>query len=375
MTSNHDQDAFEFRFEGAVNAAHLRRERGDAPSPRAWKTIHAGLPESMTRAETADPRAIGPDLEVDHATTERKRRMDATLAPLSGGYARQQPRRIGWMALLAAGLVGIMIITSVWLNGGGVPPDTGSNLAWAPGTGTPDSSLELASPAASPPVYTYGPEYACDVEPLTADQVFDIVMNPAREFERRRGEDHSPTTERLEEGNGTWFRHYEQGALSREQYVPLEENALHAEIEDAANTFWNCMMTGTTFQMWSLMTPYAVQHEILLQYPVLRDEETLRQHIEEWGPRRYSANLYVAFLDLGNVDPILATRIVADGWDSIMVTTDRQTDEVTSAIVVMWPHPDSGLDGLDSVEIFMMPTPDGQWWVGSINFPFHTGRG
>lgn len=299
--------------------------------------------------------------------------MDMALNPGMASVPTRANR--GLFAWVAFALVGILVASSLlWY--GQTPPDNDRNeLAWAPGMGTPESSIGRESPAASPQAYEYGPEYACEVEPLTADQVFDIVMNPGREFERRRGDQRSASTERREEGRIHQFKHYDQGRLNREQYITAEGHDTYGEIEDAANTFWNCMMTGTTFQMWALMNPYIVQHEILFQYPVIREEATLRSHIEQWGPRRYSANLYVAFEDFGNIDPIIATRTVSDEWDSIMITTDRQTGEATSAIVVMQPSPDSGLDGLASVEVSLMPTFDGGWWVASINYPHHVGRG
>lgn len=374
MTSQHTQDAFEIRFESAVTDMHQRTPRGNQPPASVWEAIHAGVRE--TRADAADPRAPGPDPAPVSRKTRRMRKessMDMTLNP---GMAAPQPQAgRGLFTWAAVALVGMLVISSLLWYGQIPPGNDGNELAWAPTTGTPESFIGVASPAASPQVYEYGPEYACNVAPLTSEQVFDIVMNPVREYERRMGEDRSDTGERLEEARINQFTHYEQGRMNREQYIPAEGNDSYAEIEQAANTFWNCLMTGTAFQMWSLMNPYAVQLEILMQYPVLRDEETLRTHIEEWGPRRYSANLYHAFPDLGNVDPLLATRMVTDSWDSIMITTDRQTGQVTSAIVVMQPHPDSGQNRLEDVEISLIPTPDGQWWVGSLNYPHLIGRG
>ena len=373
MTSHYDDDAFELTFENAVSEAHTRAERGNEPSGKTWGTIRRELSANQMRAETADPRALGPDLAVEHSTTERTHSMDAAYAPqfLPGSSANRQ--RFGWMALMAAGLVGLMIITNLWINGGS-PGDDRNDLAWAPGMGTPESS-DSTTPIASPPVYIYGPEFACNVEPLTEQQVFDIVMNPEREYLRRSGDQRTKSSDRLDEGQTLWFKSYEQGPMNRDQYVYPDDDKKYAEIENAANTFWNCMMTGSALQMWSLMDPYVVQREILIQYPVLRDEATIRKHIQEWGPRRYSAQLFVSFEDLGNQDPLTAQRFVTDSADAIMITSDRESKEVTSAIVVMQPHPDSRLDRRFDVEMYMRPTPDGGWWVVSLNYPYAFGMG
>src|SRR5699024_10166049 len=103
------------------------------------------------------------------------------------------------------------------------------------------------------------------------DQVFEIVMNPTRERIRRGSDVNDPRIDKYHE-DSSWLFNQFLDRQSNTTYVPVEDQGMRQSLIEASNQFWNCMMTGTSFQMWALMDPANVQREILMLYPVIRDE-------------------------------------------------------------------------------------------------------
>lgn len=371
MTSNHDQDAFGLRFEDAVNDAHQRKERGENSSPHVWETIRAGLPERTRRAETADPRALGPDPAPVSRKTQRRREesdMDVAMNPGMAALPRANRGLLAWAALA---LVGVLVASSFFWFGQTPPGDDGSELAWAPNFGTPDGSMEVASPAASPTVYEYGPEYACEVEPLTADQVFDIVMNPLHAYEARGHEVYfdPPLPELREEGRPN-TTNWTTVSMS-----PISGTDLTAQLEEFGNSFWNCLMTGTSYQVWGMMDPTLLQWSILQNFPVLRDTESIRQFIEEWGPQRYGSSGLDIFPILTGVPPEQAARIASTNFGSIRISTPRGSTGQETRIGVITMVPASGDNDLNYYELYVSEHPDGSWSINGIGINPNTPRG
>lgn len=348
MTSNHENDAFELRFEDAVRNMHKHSVPGEEPDPVLWKIIRSQM-GTTSRAETADLRAIGPDLVVGHSTTERKQRMDATLVPISGGYTRQHPRRIGWMAMLAAGLVGIMIITSVWLNGDNVPRDNGNNLAWAPVLGTPAST-----PAS---------ENSCAVEPLTEEEAVQIILNPMNETVRLQ-EDEAPSAPNYMEWGVPDLWVWQSDSL------PLAEEEIRVEAITVANTFWECLATGTTLQVWALMAPETVQYEVILKFPVIRSEQDIRDYVAEFGHTQYRyTEGQFGFGPSAWNNPQDGMRAASELETDILVSAPDQYGEYRLATVPMYPVEDSMLAPEVSINLYLKKYPEGEWRVVAARPP------
>lgn len=299
--------------------------------------------------------------------------MDAALSPRAGDYGENRSSRFGWMALLAAGLVGIMIFTSVWMNGSAPPPpDDGSDLAWAPGMGTVEANSEIASPDASPTTYTYGPEYACRVEPLTADEVVATVLNPANGY-NRLGAD-SDVSRKYEESRFAWPTPYDSSGMV--MATEGEEQIAQGAV-DTANMFWNCLMTGTAYQVWALTSPDLIQANVLLNLPVVRTEEDIRQYIEEWGPRRYSAGLGLIWMDLGNSDPAMvgvqfhgSVIPSEDGTGGVLVGFGYGPDREISQAIVFLTMPEGQRDQSTlSIQLSLRLHPNGTWTVVGYEVP------
>lgn len=363
MNSNHDQDAFEFRFEGAVNEIHARTDRANNPSSRAWATIRAGLPKNVQRAETADPRAMAADPAPVSCKTQRMRKesdMDTALNPgMAAPPLRANRRLFAWVAIA---LVGVMIASTFFLNGQTPPGGDGNDLAWAPGLGTPEGPVDLASPAASPQAYEYGSEYACEVEPLSADQVMEIVLNPLHAYEER-GHEYNfdpPLPEHREEqpaDRNTWTT------------VPMSAvvgTDLSDELEEFGNTFWSCLLTGTTYQVWGMMDPTHLQWSILRNFPVLRTEDDLRQFVEEWGPQKYGSSGLETLPILTGLPPEQAERVASAEHGSIRVSKPRGQEGQETRIGVITMVPATGDNDMNYLELYVSEHPDGTWSVNGV---------
>ncbi|MCO5216710.1 MAG: hypothetical protein M9950_11245, partial [Thermomicrobiales bacterium] len=196
----------------------------------------------------------------------------------------------------------------------------------------------------------------------------DMVINPNRELQRRGAEYSSAELEKPAEvanETNTWNYVFDAKDLfgSSNDATQLES------ISNSANQFWNCLMTGTAYQVWALMYPSTVQHEILKYFPVFRDEAGLRRHIEKWGPQAYNARHYLSFPNLGGQDPVRASMHVDESPGSTTVSYTASPYDPESAIVLMIPHPDSNSSPLNYRELLLRQASDGTWWVVAINYP------
>lgn len=360
MTHRRDDHTFEDAIDSAIHDMHHCTPRGNGPSARAWKQVQEAA--GIESTESAAAQTSG--------HRQRASRESGSANRIPGRHARSRSY-LNWATWLAAALIVGLIATNFYFL---MPEDgdqgTGQHIALAPGT--PDFSifpqLQVATPIASPGAYipTYGPEHACHAEPLTEDQVFDIVMNPMREHVRRGANDKGPHLAKPYESDMyilNQVAHYP----SNSTYEVTEDPELQQPLKGAANQFWNCLMTGTAFQVWALIDPTNVQREILQLYPVLRDEATLRQHIKEWGPRQYTDAIVQTFPDLGNIDPFEAAMFADQSWGSVLFQGDLYPEgQYAWARVRMAPNEESTRWGRTHIQLDMVRAPDGTWWVGRI---------
>ena len=360
MTDRRDRRSFEQSLDDAVQNMHRDLPRGNQPSSRVWSQIAAEA--GISEEDGPDTRNANRSIGKTQAATRRR----------AMGSGRRS--YLGWSTWLAAALVVVLIGAGVrFLVPENNPNTREHSIALAPGT--PDmsmfSSIEVATPFASPNAYVpeYGPEYACHAEPLTADQIFDIVINPSRERVRRGSEQMGSTDEPREGLDWISYPRLEPGWL-----VPVDTPESRQELIDTSNQFWNCLMTGSSFQVWGLMAPENVQMEILSVYPVLRDETVLRQHIEEWGPRPYRDALHQTFPDLGNADPLIVAMMAGESERSVQISAEMSWAgmvEHNRAQVTMIPPPEAGESSRWAdliIQIEFTRAADGTWWANRVVF-------
>ena len=122
----------------------------------------------------------------------------------------------------------------------------------------------------------------CDVDALTVDEVMEIVRNPYRYMVDRADPDSQALVsyqfaaeQELMVGNivPSW---HEFNAVSR--VTPSE--AEFEEASQAANAYIACLQHATWGQYWAMYHPVAVQQDVLAQFPVFADEESVRTHVE-----------------------------------------------------------------------------------------------
>lgn len=122
---------------------------------------------------------------------------------------------------------------------------------------------------------------ACDVEPLTVDEVVAIVENPYSVAPLDTWGTPSPSQE---EGTSLAGEgHREMGSMvgmpETLSVVPSEEE--FSDIQSVADHYLACIQNGTVGQRWALIHPETLQSEILSRFPVYRDQAEVRAVIEE----------------------------------------------------------------------------------------------
>ena len=269
--------------------------------------------------------------------------MDMALNP--GMAAPPSRANRGLFTWVAIALVGVLMASSVYWYGQTPPGDDGGQLAWAPGMGTPEST-----PFAG---------YACDVEPLTTDEVMDIVRNPQNTYIKRGFDldrvDDMPT---YQEARIDWS----QRAATPSMHA-TGDPALVGPLTELGNSFWGCLITGTSAQVWAMMDPSLLQWTILQNFDVVRTEDDISQFVEEWSSQPYSilpGGMYPQFL---NPDAREFAYIVDEELGGIKVSTARGPHEmeVRAGVLRLIPAPESQSSGF--YEIYITENPDGSWFI------------
>ncbi|MCO5225104.1 MAG: hypothetical protein M9953_07195 [Thermomicrobiales bacterium] len=338
MNSPYDDDAFAMQFDDAINDMHRRHP--EAPE----NTIRQQIEARLSQANTADSRAHGPDLAA--ISSERMNGMDATLTSPARGRTLEPSR--GVSAWIAAAVVLMLIGSGFYLNTLRPGGSDEQRLAWAPTT--PEST----------PVS----DYACDVTPLTTDEVMAIIFNPGVGYEARG---HTPINADypylyIEEGPSD-VNNWELVAMS-----PVLDLEVAADMQEFGNTFWNCLITGTSFQIWAMMDPGMLQWSILKNFPVIRSEEELREFIEEIGPKLYveSVNdigaygIYPYFIQQ-NPDDV--ARMADTAIPATRLAKARGEGDQATSIGVITMRPINSNDPYDYFELYVSNHPDGSWTI------------
>lgn len=344
MNSPYDDDTFAMRFDDAVNQMHHRRP--EAPGGTILQRIEVRLSQASITGETPQcyEDISGPDTAA--MDRERIREMDTTLAtPIS---ERATERSRGVSAWIAAAIVLMLVASGFYLNT--LRPGDGGeqHLAWAP-----------ATPASTP----VG-EYACDVTPLTTDEVMAIIFNPGAGYEARG---HTPINadfpdlyiESLPSDRNNWV------TTSMSSVIDPE---IAGEMQAFGNTFWNCLISGTSFQIWAMMDPAMLQWSILKSFPVVRSEEQLRAFVDEFGPKLYMESVndigaYGIFPYFIQQDPEDVARVADTAIPATRLAKSRGEGDQATSIGVITMRPIDSTDPYDYYELYVSSHPDGSWTI------------
>ncbi|MCA9833894.1 MAG: hypothetical protein KC435_08120 [Thermomicrobiales bacterium] len=341
MSSPNDDDTFTMQFDDAVNSMHQRLI--SAPGTQIWQQIEGRM--ASDRSPRGKSRSIVGDLAGDSGSShvyERKATMDATLStPIQPERTYSTPV---WMAVAA---VALLVVSGLYLNLIKGNSEGEQNLAWAP------AAVE------STPVG----DYACTVEPLTADEVMAIVLNPTDAYVAR-GE--TPIDADFP------MTYYEAGTSDINNWTEVSMNPAIGEDQETmaafGNEFWNCLITGTSYQIWAMTDPATLQWAILKNFPVIRSEEELRKFVEDIGPKLYmdgqdgyqSFGIFPNFL---NQDPADVARVADRSEGSIRVSKPRGETGNQSTIGIITMVPASGENPFNYFELYVTGYPDGSWGV------------
>lgn len=346
MTSNHEQDAFELRFESAVNEAHERSGQRSRPSGNVWKSIRAGLPDMQ--AETAEPRAAGVvPAPVSHRTLQRRKESGMDIA-LNPGMATVPPRaNRGVFAWVAFALVGVLVASNLFWYGQTPSDNDGNELAWAPGLGTPVLSPQVSTDSSM-----------CSVEPLTTDEVLETVLNPNKGY-RRLGNMYAPNSDSLWEPELRLNQEY----WSTSDLGEVEDPDRAEMLQSMGNEFWACIQHGSSYQVWSFIDPVVLQQIILHEFPVLRTQAELRSFIESVGPMPFLESGAEGFTSLAKFDAEHQATVIKEPGG--LRFTDETVDASSGASlgIIELSDPDSFSI---IIEMYVSEVSSGVWVVNDI---------
>lgn len=155
----------------------------------------------------------------------------------------------------------------------------------------------------------------CDVEPLSVERVMEIVKNPAPYLDN--GPAGEPTVPEGE--NNTMFVELYEPEWTTDVRGTSEkpDEAQFNAVESTVDKYLQCHVFGTVGQSYRFWSPLVIQRQVLAQFPVFADEESVRawleveldqpalSHNEFW--ERSLSNYDVASISV-NPDPALAIQ-------------------------------------------------------------------
>ncbi|MCA9833317.1 MAG: hypothetical protein KC435_05185 [Thermomicrobiales bacterium] len=228
---------------------------------------HAELPE----ADDA-PVALWQHIRSQYQPNREGDIMHVTASPFTPAIGvhptpQCQNRSLRYFANVAATIAVVaMLALGGWFAAMNLRPtgDSNNGMAFAPAT--PDSAQ------------------TCDVEPLSAERVMEIVKNPIRFMENGpAGEPRS-----MEDISSNSFEARELYEAAPWETVVRDwgptETPTEAEFEsgsDFANRYLACVLHGTQGQVWAFYNPVHIQVEVLYGFPVFSDEAAIQSWIEE----------------------------------------------------------------------------------------------
>lgn len=158
-------------------------------------------------------------------------------------------------------------------------------------------------------------EGTCEVEPLSVERVMEIVKNPAPYLDD--GPAGEPTVPEGE-NNPMFVELYEpEWTTDVRGTSEKPDEAQFDAVESTVDKYLQCHVFGTVGQSYRFWSPLVIQRQVLAQFPVFADEESVRawleveldrpalSHNEFW--ERSLSNYDVASISV-NPDPALAIQ-------------------------------------------------------------------
>ena len=126
----------------------------------------------------------------------------------------------------------------------------------------------------------------CDVDPMTVDEVMEIVENPYKYAEP--GDYGSPDT-----SPAPWYDDFaEVQPMTSDFLTPLAGEIPTAAAMDQAipvlQEYIACVETKTVAHSLRFVDPFSIQERVVTEFPFYRDQKTVREWVSEWisqGPQ------------------------------------------------------------------------------------------
>jgi hypothetical protein len=159
---------------------------------------------------------------------------------------------------------------------------------------TPGSDGRFAAIQATPEV---AQAQTCDIEPLTVDEVMEIVRNPYRYLSNRADSDFTASADldlatepALMEGL-LFPDHSEFDSANRSRPNEVQFDGARHVID----RYIACLPSATYGHLWAMVDPVWVQQHVLGSFPVFADEDAVRTFVEQKINQRLGSSYNVTF--------------------------------------------------------------------------------
>lgn len=241
-----DNDLFLKELRQRADRAHKSTDRADDAPPELWQRV---------RVQTKT--------EEEESSTMSSITLPAGPAPFSQPVAPAKSRGVGHYANLAATIaivIGVALagwFATMQLN----QPQGDFRFAMLPGTPEVTSTT-------------------CDVEPMTLDEVMEIVENPYKYAE-------AETYGSPNSSYAPWYHDYEvvQPMVSESLHPNYGTVPTETAMEQALpvlDQYLACMETGTIAQALRFVDPFSIQAHVTDEFPFYRSEVEVRAYVSEW---------------------------------------------------------------------------------------------
>lgn len=277
----HEEDAFLHDLRARFDHAHAQTPYATAPPSNLWN--HVLTDHKQGKGNEMPATLIAREIPIDVAPRSGRavRRMVSSPSPLTAAYATG-------VMLIVALLGGIFVANDRWSNG---------------------SDYEVLNFMADPtsPEASAMAEQACDTPSLTVDEVMAIVENPYVNLD-------------VQQLNAAGFPAFLNDSMI--DVLMLMDNQgesmtreSEAEARQVTDTYLSCLQHGTLGQVFTLMSPNAVQNTIFGQFPTFRSEEDIREYLDTTLSSPAADALHISAW------PDNVTISVADGPGSALTQT------------------------------------------------------
>lgn len=349
-----EHDPFLQELQQRADRAHTSADRADDAPPDLWQRVTAQVKSNAKEHTTMNATIL--TAEASRGPGVYRRVPPANSANHRGfsHYANLAVTIAMVVAVAVAGWFATMQLNQ--------PGGSNDQFAFAPGT------PEVASAT-------------CDVDPVTVDEVMEIVRNPYRYMYDRADSESDALVSyeymaRQELAVGFYF------PTAAEYQSVNRTNPSQSEFEEASeavNSYIVCMRDATNGQYWALSHPIWVQEQVLSQFPVFADEESVRAYVEEVIDQPVEAmfnrlnGFYNAYGDaeiVANPDPELADLILyssADYEPTIamgVLVTGSDGEVILETGSTGFPHQvQPGAVTLRPVIVVQKSSATGEWYV------------